>query len=152
MNVALFHILMLNGWLTQPLLAMLLQERSSLLHKKQETLGEWKWAITVMLTLWELEIFVLRLTLDTPWNWRMCNMCFNLISTHILDKEGYGNYSGDGKWRLSKGSLVLIGGKNCCTLYKTQVKVCKDVVSATQEESTPNLWYRPLAHMSEKGL
>ena len=30
--------------------------------------GRVKMAITVMLTLWELEIFVLRLTLDTPWN------------------------------------------------------------------------------------
>ena len=80
------------------------------------------------------------------------DMHLNLISTHILDKEGYDNYFGDGKWRLSKGSLVLARGKICCTLYKTQVKVCKDVVSATQEESTPNLWYRPLAHMSEKGL
>ena len=28
------------------------------------------------------------------------DMCSNLISTHILDKEGYGNYFGDGKWRL----------------------------------------------------
>ena len=26
----------------------------------------------------------------------------NLISTHVLDKEGYGNYFRDGKWRLSK--------------------------------------------------
>ena len=30
------------------------------------------------------------------------DMRLNLISTHILDKEGYGNYFGDGKWRLSK--------------------------------------------------
>ena len=43
-------------------------------------------------------------------------------------------------------------GKICCTLYKTQVKLCKDVVSATQEDSSPNLWHRRLAHMSEKGL
>ena len=78
-------------------------------------------------------------------------MCLNLISTHILDKEGYDNYFGDGKWRLSRGSLVLAGGKIFCTLYKTQVKVCKDVI-ATQEDSTPNLWHGPLAHRSEKGL
>ena len=52
----------------------------------------------------------------------------------------------------SKGSLVLVGGKIWCTLYKTQVKMCKDVVSATHEDSTPNLWHRRLAHMSEKGL
>ena len=76
----------------------------------------------------------------------------NLISTNVLDKEGYGNYFRDGKWRLSKGSLVFAKRKICCTLYKTQVKLCKDVVSATQEDSSPNLWHRRLAHMSEKGL
>ena len=79
-------------------------------------------------------------------------MRLNLISTHILDKEGYGNYFGDGKWRLSKESLVLAREKIFGTLYNTQVKVCKDVVSATQEDSTPNLWHRRLAHISEKGL
>ena len=45
----------------------------------------------------------------------------NLISTHVLDKEGYGNYFCGEKWRLSKGSLVFARGKICCTLYKTQV-------------------------------
>ena len=34
----------------------------------------------------------------------------------------------------------------------TQVQVSKDVISATQEDSMPNLWHRRLAHMSEKGL
>ena len=43
-------------------------------------------------------------------------------------------------------------GKICCTLYKTQVELCKDVVNAAQEDSSPNLWHRQLAHMSEKGL
>ena len=76
----------------------------------------------------------------------------NLISTYVIDKEGYGNYFRDGKWRPSKGSLVFARGKICCTLYKTQVKSCKDVISAAQEDSSPNLWHRQLAHMSEKGL
>ena len=75
----------------------------------------------------------------------------NLISTHVLDKEGYGNYFCDGKWRLSKGSLVFAREKICCTLYKTQVKLWKDVVNADQEDSSPNLWHRRVAHMSEKG-
>ena len=30
------------------------------------------------------------------------DICLNLISTHVLDKECYGNYFRDGKWRLSK--------------------------------------------------
>ena len=66
----------------------------------------------------------------------------NLIYTHVLNKEGYGNYFHDRKWRLNKGSLVFVKGKICCALYKTQVKLCKDVVSAAQEDSSPNLWHR----------
>ena len=66
----------------------------------------------------------------------------NLIYTHVLNKEGYGNYFHDGKWRLNKGSLVFVRRKICCTLYKTQVKLCKDVVSAAQKDSSPNLWHR----------
>ena len=30
------------------------------------------------------------------------DMRLNLISTHILDKEGYGNYFEDCRWRLSR--------------------------------------------------
>ena len=30
--------------------------------------------------------------------------------------------------------------------------MCKDVDSTAQEDSSPNLWHRQLAHMSEKGL
>jgi hypothetical protein len=47
---------------------------------------------------------------------------------------------------------VFIIGKICCTLYKTQVKLCRDVVNAAQDDFTPDLWHRRLAHMSEKGL
>ena len=36
--------------------------------------------------------------------------------------------------------------------FVTQVKVCKDVISATREDSSPNLWHRCLSHMSEKRL
>lgn len=42
------------------------------------------------------------------------HMCLNLISTHILDRESYGNYFGDGQWRLFIGSLVLARGKIFC--------------------------------------
>jgi len=41
-------------------------------------------------------------------------MRLNLISNHILDKENYGNYFGDGQWRLFRGSLVLARGKIFC--------------------------------------
>ena len=80
------------------------------------------------------------------------DICLNLIYTHVLNKEGYGNYFHGGKWRLSKGSLVFARGKICCILYKTQVKLCMDVVSAVYEDSLSNLWHRRLAHMNKKGL
>uniref|UniRef100_A0A2N9EH16 Integrase catalytic domain-containing protein n=1 Tax=Fagus sylvatica TaxID=28930 RepID=A0A2N9EH16_FAGSY len=80
------------------------------------------------------------------------DMRLNLISVSVLDKEGYESHLGNGKWKLFKGSLVFARGKICCTLYKTQVKLCRDVVNATQDDSTPDLWHRRLAHMSEKGL
>uniref|UniRef100_A0A2N9HLW0 Integrase catalytic domain-containing protein n=1 Tax=Fagus sylvatica TaxID=28930 RepID=A0A2N9HLW0_FAGSY len=80
------------------------------------------------------------------------DMRLNLISVSVLDKEGYESHLGNGKWKLFKGSLVFARGKICCTLYKTQVKLCRDVVNAAQDDSTPDLWHRRLAHMSEKGL
>ena len=72
-----------------------------------------------------------RYTLELKNVQHVLDMRLNLNFTHILVKEGYANYFGDGKWRLSRGSLVLVGWKICCKLYKTQVKMCKDVVSAT---------------------
>jgi transposase InsO family protein len=80
------------------------------------------------------------------------DMRLNLISISVLDKEGYESHLGNGKWKLFKGSLVFARGKICCTLYKIQVKLCRDVVNAAQDDSTPDLWHRQLAHMSEKGL
>ena len=53
---------------------------------------------------------------------------------------------------LSFKVATFLEKKGCCTLYKTQVKVCKDAVSATQEDSLPNLWHRQLSHTSEKRL
>jgi hypothetical protein len=80
------------------------------------------------------------------------DMHLNLIFISVLDKEGYESHLGNGKWKLFKGLLVFARGKICCTLYKTQVKLCRDVVNAAQDDFTPDLWHRRLAHMSEKGL
>ena len=37
-------------------------------------------------------------------------------------------------------------------VVKTQVKVCKGQLNAVDDDISPNLWHRWLAHMSEKGL
>ena len=75
----------------------------------------------------------------------------NLMSTGVLDQQGFHYHGGDGKWKLTKGSLVVARGKMCCTLYKTYGKICKSELNAV-EESSPSLWHRRLGHMSEKGL
>jgi hypothetical protein len=70
------------------------------------------------------------------------DMRLNLIFVNVLDKEGYESHLGNGKWKLFKGSLVFARRKICCTLYKTQVKLCRDVVNVAQDDSTPDLWHR----------
>ena len=76
----------------------------------------------------------------------------NLISAGKLDDEGYNNNFSDGKWKLSKGSLVVAKGKKTCSLYTMQAKICKGVVNTLENDSSIDLWYRRLGHMSEKGL
>ena len=76
----------------------------------------------------------------------------NLISVSVLDKEGLEHSMKGGRWKLTKGSLVVARGKLCCTLYKTYVKVCKGQLNAVEDDASPNLWHRRLAHISEKGL
>ncbi|CAL2259644.1 unnamed protein product [Prunus armeniaca] len=50
------------------------------------------------------------------------DMRLNLISTGLLDDEGYTNVFAEGKWKLSKNSLVLARGKKENTLYMTHDK------------------------------
>ena len=57
----------------------------------------------------------------------------NLISGVALDREGYVNYFGNGKWKLTKGSLVAARGKVRSTLYRTVVKICGDELNATED-------------------
>ena len=46
---------------------------------------------------------------------------------------------------VAKGSLSH-------TLYRTQLKVIKEGLNAVEDDASPDLWHRRLAHMSEKGL
>ncbi|KAF7130883.1 hypothetical protein RHSIM_Rhsim10G0164600 [Rhododendron simsii] len=76
----------------------------------------------------------------------------NLISAGKLDDEGYKNQFGDGKWKLSKGSLVVARGKKSSTLYLMQSKLSKREVNAIGDEASTELWHKRLGHMSEKGM
>lgn len=57
------------------------------------------------------------------------NMHLNLISIEKLDDEGYHNQFGGEKWKLRKGSLILVKGRKINTLYKTNARLINgDVV------------------------
>ncbi|KAL6345710.1 hypothetical protein AAG906_017451 [Vitis piasezkii] len=55
-------------------------------------------------------------------------MRFSLSSVGKLDDEGYHSHLGEGKWKLTKGSLVLARRKKNNTLYNTKAKLVKGEV------------------------
>ena len=62
-----------------------------------------------------------------------------MISIGKLDDEGYHNHLGKGKWKLTKGSLVLARRKKNNTLYKTKAKLVKGVVNIVENEASTEL-------------
>ena len=40
-------------------------------------------------------------------------LLLNLISVHMLDKDGYNHFTNSGNWKLTKGSLVVARGRLC---------------------------------------
>ena len=75
----------------------------------------------------------------------------NLISTGVLDNEGYVTHFGEGKCKLTKGSMVIARAKKISTLYRMPAKLCKGEVNVIEDSST-QLWHMRLGHLSEKGL
>ncbi|RDY00871.1 hypothetical protein CR513_15887, partial [Mucuna pruriens] len=69
------------------------------------------------------------------------DVCFNLISVHMLDDNGYDNHFGHGKWKLPK---------KISKLYWAKALVTKGSVNAMDMKAS--LWHRRLSHISEKGL
>jgi hypothetical protein len=68
-----------------------------------------------------------------------------LITSSTHDEEGYHSYFGDGKWTLSKNSLI-VAKRNM-----SQAKVIKGEVNTIEDVST-NLWHKWLEHLSERGI
>ena len=76
----------------------------------------------------------------------------NLISTGRLDDEGFKNFFGESKWKLTKGFLVVAKGKKQNTLYVMEAKLHKGEINVAQQDVSIELWHRRLGHISEKGL
>ena len=49
----------------------------------------------------------------------------NVFSTLAMDRAGYYNYLGNGRWKLTKRPLVVVRGHAGCGLYRTHVKTYK---------------------------
>jgi hypothetical protein len=65
---------------------------------------------------------------------------FNLISIPAMDWAGYCNHLDNGRWKLTKGPLVVAIWCICCGLYNTCVKTCKKKFNAVETiEKTPQL-------------
>ena len=79
-------------------------------------------------------------------------MRFSLIFVGKLDDERYHSHLGEGKWKLTKGSLVFARGKINNTLYNTEARLVKGEVNIVENEASTELWHKRLGHMSEKGL
>ena len=75
----------------------------------------------------------------------------NLISTSTLDDEGYHSYFGEGKWKLTKGSLVVARGKKNSSLYLAEAKSYGGEVNTADDIST-HLWHMRLGHISQNGM
>ena len=66
-------------------------------------------------------------------------MSFSLISIGNLDDKGYHSRLGNGKWKLTKGSLVLARGNKNNSFYKTKVRLVKGEVNIVENEASTEL-------------
>ncbi|GJV38920.1 putative RNA-directed DNA polymerase [Tanacetum coccineum] len=80
------------------------------------------------------------------------DMRLNIISTGLLDEDGYHNSSGNGLWKVILGSLIVVREKRESKLYMTHSKISKSIVNAVDNDDMTELWHKRLGHMSEKGM
>jgi hypothetical protein len=69
-----------------------------------------------------------------------------------IDDICHGNYLGDVKSKLTKGSSLVARGSNQCCLCVTKTKLCNDVLDITNNDISIELQNKTLGHMSEKGM
>ncbi|GKD82688.1 putative RNA-directed DNA polymerase, partial [Tanacetum coccineum] len=67
------------------------------------------------------------------------DMRLNIISTDLLNEDGYHNSSGNGLWKVALGSLIVARGKRESKLYLTHPKISKSIVNAIDNDDTTEL-------------
>ncbi|KAG8379486.1 hypothetical protein BUALT_Bualt07G0093500 [Buddleja alternifolia] len=76
----------------------------------------------------------------------------NIISTGKLDDDGYVSNFGEGKWKLTKGSVITAKGNKKNSLYLMQAKLSIGEVNAAVNSSSIELWHKKLGHLNQKGM
>ena len=79
------------------------------------------------------------------------NVLLNLIFVGYLGDEGYVNTLGVGKWKITRGSMVVARGDKLSNLYIFQSSILRGLVNMVDNDNLSLLWHRRLSHMSEKG-
>ena len=64
----------------------------------------------------------------------------NVFYIMAMDRTGYSSHLGNGRWKLTKGPLVVARGHACYGLYKTHVKTYKKKFNENKDfEKTPKM-------------
>ncbi|KAK4439570.1 Retrovirus-related Pol polyprotein from transposon TNT 1-94 [Sesamum alatum] len=74
------------------------------------------------------------------------DMRLNLILVGKLDDDGLQSHYGNGKWKLTKGNLVVAQGIKEGSLYVMRGKLCKDETNVVVSCHNMQLWHRRLGH------
>ncbi|VFQ78638.1 unnamed protein product [Cuscuta campestris] len=71
-------------------------------------------------------------------------------TTAVVSREDLLYFVGEGKWKLTKGSLIMARGKKEGSLYVMQAKLFKGEINITYDDM--EVWHKRLGHISEKGF
>ena len=64
----------------------------------------------------------------------------NVFSTMAMDRAGHSNHLGNGRWKFTKGPLVVARGHACSGMYKTHVKTYTKKLNEIKDfERTPKM-------------
>ena len=76
----------------------------------------------------------------------------NIISASKLDDEGNANYFGQGKWKLTKCSLLIARSQKQNSLYLMHAMVSSREINVADKNISIEQWHKRLGHMSQKEL
>jgi len=81
------------------------------------------------------------------------NLKKNLLSLGALEARGYKFSGADGGIKVTRGSMMILKGKQTVNMYKLAGSIIVgDTLAATEKEDTTRLWHMRLGHMSGRGL